>query len=385
MRPLERRLGEQDAVVRDDAHLGAVDAGEARHERGAVVALELGELAAVDDARDDLVRGDLPAEVGPHDAGELFGVVERFLDRLAVGVQGETGLGVVEIGDAPAREDDGVRVVDGQVVRDTGDGAVEVAAAQFLRGDNLACGGLHERRTSEEDGALVLDDDGLVAHRRHIGASGRTGAHDDRYLGYTHRTHPGLVVEYPTEVLLIREDIRLVRQVGSARVDEVDARELVLLRDRLRAEMLLDGDRVVCSSLDGAVVGDDHAGDALDGSDARDDPSGRYVLAGIHLVACQRGELQERCPGVDQGGYPIARQHLAPGEVFLLCLLRSTLCDGRVQAGHPLQELVHLSCILLELRGGGVNGRLQDGHGGGMMRMSVVGNCSGVRSRCSQR
>ena len=56
VRALQRRFGEQDAVVGDDADRIAPDAREAGDERGAVARLELVELAAVDDARDDLAH-----------------------------------------------------------------------------------------------------------------------------------------------------------------------------------------------------------------------------------------------------------------------------------------------------------------------------------------
>ena len=54
VRRLERRLGEQHAVVGDDADEQAVQAREAGDERGAVALLELVEARAVDQARDDL-------------------------------------------------------------------------------------------------------------------------------------------------------------------------------------------------------------------------------------------------------------------------------------------------------------------------------------------
>ena len=78
MRAFEGGLGEEDAIVGQDADLLAVDAGETRHERGTVVALELGEFAAVDDAGDDFVGGDGGAEVRAYYAGKLGGGVERF-------------------------------------------------------------------------------------------------------------------------------------------------------------------------------------------------------------------------------------------------------------------------------------------------------------------
>src|SRR5690606_41535575 len=53
---LLRRLREQDAVVADDPHRVAPDAGEAADQCLAVERLELVELAAVDDPRDDFAR-----------------------------------------------------------------------------------------------------------------------------------------------------------------------------------------------------------------------------------------------------------------------------------------------------------------------------------------
>ena len=55
MRRLERRLGEEHAVVRDDADQEPVQPREAGDERGAVALLELVEPRAVDEPRDDLV------------------------------------------------------------------------------------------------------------------------------------------------------------------------------------------------------------------------------------------------------------------------------------------------------------------------------------------
>ena len=73
-----------------------------------------------------------------------------------------------------------------------------------------------------------------------------------------------LVVEDAAEVLAVREDLVLHRQEGAAGVDQVEARQPVLERDLLGAEVLLDGHRVVGAALDRRVVGDDHALDALD-------------------------------------------------------------------------------------------------------------------------
>ena len=119
-------------------------------------------------------------------------------------------------------------VVVGEVVGDAGGARVHVAAAQVLGGHDLAGGGLHQRRAAQEDGPLVLHDDRLVAHRRHVGAAGRARAHHHRDLRDALRGEVGLVVEDAAEVLLVREDLVLQRQEGAAGIDEVDAGQAVL-------------------------------------------------------------------------------------------------------------------------------------------------------------
>ena len=182
VRALQSGRAEEDAVVGHDADAVAVDLGETSDQRGAVVALKLGEGGAVDDARDDLVDGQRLAQVGGGDAQELVGGVERFLELLLkVGRGDGAGGGAarpVEVGDATSGEHDGVRVVDGEVIGHTGDGGVHGAAAELFGADNLASGGLDERWAGKEDVALLLDDDALVGHGGDVGATGGAGAHD---------------------------------------------------------------------------------------------------------------------------------------------------------------------------------------------------------------
>ena len=71
MRALQRRIREQHAVVGDDADRKAVDMGEAANERGAIERLEFVELAAVDEARDDLALVERLLQIGADDAGNF--------------------------------------------------------------------------------------------------------------------------------------------------------------------------------------------------------------------------------------------------------------------------------------------------------------------------
>ena len=177
---------------------------------------------------------------------------------------------------------------------------------------------------AEEDGALAFDDDGLVAHRRHVGAAGGAGAHHHGDLRDAERGQGRLVVEDAAEVLAVGKHLGLVRQVGAAAVDQIDAGQPVLAGDLLGAEMLLHRHRVVGAALDGAVVADDHAFAALDAADAGDQ-AGAVDGVVVHAEGRERRQLQERAAWVDQPHHPVTGQKLSAGKVTLAGALRAAL------------------------------------------------------------
>src|SRR4029453_16856228 len=95
----------------------------------------------------------------------------------------------------------------------------------------------------------------------------------------------------------VGEDLVLERQVGAAGVDEVDARQAVLLCDLLGAQVLLDSEREVRASLDGRVVGDDDALAALNDPDPGDEAGGGR-LAVVEVPGRERAELEKRGPWI---------------------------------------------------------------------------------------
>ena len=322
VRRLQSRLGEEDAVVGDDADEESRQPGEAADERRAVARLELLEARAVHQPRDDLAHVVGLPDVRGKDAVDLFAVVRRLFGLGAVGRQ---GLDAAQVRDDRPGDLQGVRVVFGQVVGDAGDAGVHVGAAQLLGRDLFARRRLDERRAREKDRAGPLDDDRLVGHRRHVGSAGRARAHDDGDLRNALGRHSRLVVEDPPEVLPVRKDLRLERQEGAARVHEIHAGQAVLLRDLLRSQVLLDRDREVGPSLHGRVVGDHHDLAAGDPADARDEAGARRLSA-VHPVRGERRELEKRRARIRE------RVHALPHEHLLL--LRVTLA-GRSPLAVP--------------------------------------------------
>eukprot|EP00166_Cyanidium_caldarium_P001711 ctg_1879.g565 len=90
--------------------------------------------------------------------------------------------------------------------------SVHFGAAQFVGGDRLTDGRLHQRRAAQKDRPGALHDGGLVGHGGHVRATGRAAAHHRRQLRDTVAAHARLVVENAPEMLPIREHSVLQRQ-----------------------------------------------------------------------------------------------------------------------------------------------------------------------------
>ena len=140
-------------------------------------------------------------------------------------------------------------------------------AAERLVVGLLAGGHLHQRRPAEEHLGPVLDEDRVVGHARDVRAAGGRVAEDHRDRRDPGRREPGQVAERRGRR---DEDLRLVRQVGAAGLDQVHHRQPVGQGDLAGALGLLQRVRVDRAAPDGRVVGDDHARHALDHADPGD-------------------------------------------------------------------------------------------------------------------
>ena len=131
-----------------------------------------------------------------------------------------------------------VAIIESKVVRDTGEPGVDICSAEILCTDFFAGGGLHQRRPTQENRALLFDDNRLIAHGGHIRASRRARAHHDSNLRDAFCRHLGLIKENPAEMLTIWKDVVLIWQIRAARIHEINARQIVLLSNFLGPKML---------------------------------------------------------------------------------------------------------------------------------------------------
>src|SRR6185369_13840194 len=115
-------------------------------------------------------------------------------------------------------------------------------------------------------------------------------------------------------------------QVRAARIDKVNARQIVVAGDFLCAQVLFHRHRIVRAALDRRVVADDHAFAAGDASDAGDDSGGGDVVV-VHAERRQLREFEEGRARVEQGTDALAWQELATGDVLRACRLAAALLD----------------------------------------------------------
>ena len=164
-----------------------------------------------------------------------------------------------------------------------------------------------------------------------------------------------MVIEDAAEVIAIGKNFILRGQEGAARIDQIDARQMILLRDLLGAQMLLHRHRIIRAALDGRVVGDDHAFAARDTADAGDDARSRHLIA-VHAVSGHRRQLQHRRAGIDQRIDTVAGEELAAGEMLLPRFLApaarhqsASFAQVRHQSTHSFRVVAKLFAAHVEL------------------------------------
>ena len=351
---LLRLFAEQHAArVGEHANGVAVDLRPAGDEAGAVQRLELVEVAAVDDAGEDVARVEGGAQVLGDDAEQLVRGEPR---RHHLGAGRAPGLAPAEPADDAAGESRGVLLVAGEVVGQTRDARVHVGAAERLLVGDLARRGLDQRRTGEEDHRLVLDHHHVVAHARHVGAArGGVAVH--------HGDGGDARLRQPREVAEQRaagdEHLLLRGQVGAAGLDEADHRQAVLHRHVVEPQDLAQRPRVGGAALDGRVVGDEQALDALDHAD-----TGDHGGADLEVGAPrgERAQLEERRVAVEHHVDALARGELAP-VAMARDLALPAAGEGGFEVGGQLLELgLHRVPGGRVLGARGVEGGTEDGH-----------------------
>ncbi|MDT4842131.1 hypothetical protein FQZ97_760200 [compost metagenome] len=359
VRGLGGAVGIDRAVVGDDAHRVAFQADVAADGGAAVVLAEGQELRAVGDARDDLAHVHRPAAVGGHEAHQLLGVVARRREGARRLVARP-----VDAAEDGARDAQRVAVVLGQVVAQARDVGVHDGAAQFFLGGDLAGGGLQQRRPGQEGPRAVAHHHDVVRQARLVGATrGRRAVRHGHHRQARGR-EPREVAE---DVAAAHEVLHAVlHEVGARAFHQLDEGQLVLQRDLVQPQLLVQPHGLQRAGVDAGVGGADHAAHARHAPDAGDQAAAGHAFRKVGVVlaqARQRGQRQEGRAGVQQQREAFARQQLAAlGEAL------GRGAGGGHGAGFMgpdlLQQREHAGAVGLVGVSGGMQPGFEEGHGG---------------------
>ena len=170
------------------------------------------------------------------------------------------------------------------------------------------------------------------------------------------RRHARLIEEDAAEVLAIGKHLGLQRQERAAGIDEVDARQPVLQRDLLGAQVLLHRHRKVGAAFDGGVVGDDHHLAARHPADAGHDAGARRLVV-VHVGRRRAAEqLEEGRAGIEQAVDALAHRAACPGPRCRSIVFRAAaFARARSALAQLGDQLLHSVAIGLENRVGGVD------------------------------
>ncbi len=153
-------------------------------------------------------------------------------------------------------------------------------------------------------------------------------------------------------MVAIREHFILIRQVGAAAIDQVDARQIVLLGYLLRPQMFFDAERIVGAALDGCIVAYHHALLPRDTADAGNHAGGGRCIAAIlvlvDVIGGQLRKLHERRAGIKQHLHPLARQQLAARHMLFARSVATTLGDLRDLLTQIIHQQIKRAGIFLE-------------------------------------
>ena len=203
---------------------------------------------------------------------------------------------------------------------------VHLGAAEFLFGGDFAGRGLQQRRPGEKRARAAAHHHDVVGQPGLVGAAGGRRAVRHRHHRQAGRRQPRQIAKDVAAADKILDAV--AQQIGAGAFDQLHVRQLVLQRQFLHPQRLVEADRLQRAGIDAGIVGADHAADAGDEADAGDQPAAGHALVGVgnvEPVTRERREFDEGRAGIEHQRHPLARQQLP-------ALVKAVLGRGRRRA-----------------------------------------------------
>ena len=260
-------------LIGHDAHGVTADPRIAAKHGAPKLLLVLVELAAVNDAGNDLahVIDIAGAGRGIEEAVEVFGGKLRRILRgieFAAAEDIRFWIALADLRHQRAQTRKTGLVVGLLEIDGAGNLSVHGCATQFFGAGLLADGRLYQRWTGEKQ-AGAFGHEHRIGHNRQICAAGHAHAHDGGDLGNAHGAHHRVVAENAAEVVDVGKDILLQRKKDAGGIDQVERGDAVFHGDGLRAQNFFGRHGKERAGLHGCVVGHDHAQAAADAAQGR--------------------------------------------------------------------------------------------------------------------
>ena len=145
----------------------------------------------------------------------------------------------------------------------------------------------------------------------------------------------------------VGKDVGLQWQKSAARIDQVDTGQVILFGDLLGAKMFLYGHWIVGATLDGRVIGDNHAFLAFHQPDACDDTRRRRLVM-VHIPCRQWAEFQEGRIWITEQLDAFTCQQFIAFAMFSDGIFASTLLYQLNTLAELIYYLLEVVCILLK-------------------------------------
>ena len=186
---------------------------------------------------------------------------------------------------------------------------MHLGAAERLAVDDFLDRGQDDLRAAEMNAAIAAHHDHFVCERRDVGAAGGAAAEHGRNLRHAAGGHATLIEESGAEMVLSWEHLVLLGQERAAAIHEIEARQPVLPRDLLRADVLGDGFGEEAAPFDRRIVCDEHAWRALHNADPGHEPR-RPDFVSVEPPSRHGAYFQERAQRIDQHVNPFPHHDL---------------------------------------------------------------------------
>ncbi len=170
---------------------------------------------------------------------------------------------------------------------------MDIATAEIFASNHFACGCLDQWRATEKNCALITHNNGFIRHGRYIGTPCGTAAHDHCNLRYAFGRHLCLIIENPAKMVAVWKYFILERQESSSRVYQIDAGQPVLLGNFLGPKVFFDCKRIIGTTFNCGVIGNNHALYIMHLTNTGNYTSRRYIIV-IQAIGSQLANFQKR-------------------------------------------------------------------------------------------